>query len=286
MIQLLRKITFSTLSIWPLEGATLSKRHLEILNALQGTDSNLLVIANNNIIQSYVSLADINQTNHLLLSVSYEREARKLMMLNLLPISAIFILVQLVFIGFLYWIIGKQTNNPMCALIKELDTHHENVLSMQFSNRFWGELEPLVQSLSHFITQMEKRIAKKNTLAYQQGLYFADQSLLHDAEQTLTPLIDGLIHLENEWLSLPTDELEWLLAECKARNLEQITEDFQKHCLFQLTESHEKLTTLQKNAYAYTLKLHREALRSTLLLRRHASHLSPTLDFATITKPD
>lgn len=286
MIQLLRKITFSTLSVWPLEGTALSKRHLEILKALQGTDSNLLVTANNNVIQSYVSLADLNQTSYLLLSVTQEREIRNLIMLNLLPASAIFILLQFFFIALLYWLIGKRTSAPLSALIQELNASHTNVLSMTFSNRFWGDLEPLVQSLSHFIAETEQRTAKKNTLAYQQGLYFADQSLLHDIEKTLTPLLDGLTHLESEWLSLPTDDLEWLLAECKTRKFEDADGAHQKDFILELTRIYEKLNNLQKNSYQYTLKLHREALRSSLLLRRHASHLSPPSDFASAAKPD
>lgn len=275
MIHLLRKISFSTLSIWPLEGSTLSKRHAELLNALQHTDANLLITASNNVIQAYTSLADINQVNSLLLSVSDEREFRELILLNLLPACVVFILLQLLFIGLLYWMISKRANTPIRALIEQLDSVHDSAFSMTFSNRFWGELEPLVQSLSRFITAMEQRITKKNTLAYQQGLYFADQSLLQDAEQILPPLIDGLAHLENEWLSLPTDDLEWILAEYKARKPEQITEEFQKDCLRKLSETYVKLSEIQKNAHHYTLELHHDALRSTLLLRRHANHLSP-----------
>lgn len=286
MIQLLRKITFSTLSVWPLEGATLSKRHLEILKMIQATDSNLLVRTNNNVIQSYVSLADLNQKNPLLLSVTHPRELHNLITVNLLRAIIIFISLQLFFIAIVYFLIGKRVNTPLNTLIEALDRSHNNVFSMTFSNRFWGDLGPLIESLSAFIRETEQRTTKKNMMAYQQGFYFADQSLLEDVKKTLIPLLDGLTHLESQWLSLPTDQLEWVLAECKNRKSQAAGGPLEKDFMLELTEICEKLNKLQKNSYQYTLKLHREALRSSLLLRRHASHLSPPTDLASNAKAD
>ena len=129
-----------------------------------------------------------------------------------------------------------------------------------------------------------KKVIRQNSLAYQQGLYFADQNLIHDVDTIFSPLINGLENLEKDLLSLPTDELEWLLAECKSRKIEHTMDEFQQGCFQKLEKIFEKLIYLHKKSYHSAHKLHHEAFRSAIFLRHRAKRLTVALEFPPMTR--
>ena len=156
-VQMMRDIIFTNASFWPLEGATLSKKHLDVLNQLIKTDGNFLVEKNDDSLQGYVALSDINQKYNLLLSNIQPRDFRNLAINGLLFISSVVLLIQILLMGIIFWLIGRYTHDPMKALIEQLDSHQSGDNAIILSQQSWGELEPLIESLSHYIANAHQK---------------------------------------------------------------------------------------------------------------------------------
>jgi sensor domain CHASE-containing protein len=274
VIQLIQTLAFTDMKLWPLEGATLSKKHQAILKQLSQTESNFLVEKNESAFQGYISLSDLSETASLLISASQNRDFSQTIKTNLIEIGACLIALQLIFMALLSWSIRRRLIVPMKALINELQDHAYDNQTIDLNKHTWKDLTPLVESLSQFKGLIHTQAASQNTLAYRQGIYFAREELSDDLQKMVEPLISNLVWVEQKLFSLPTEDLEWLIAQCRSGGLEQNQIQDLAERLQSLSD---KMQAFQKETRAKMIELHTHSLHHAAHLRARANSLMPGL---------
>lgn len=275
VIQLIQSLAFTDMKLWPLEGATLSKKHQEILKQLEQSDANFLVDKTDKSFQGYVSLPDLNQKANLLISTSQKRDFTHAIETSLLEIAMFLVLLQLIFMALLSWSIRHQLIVPVKELINRLNADIDDNRAIDLSRQGWNDINQLVQAISRFITHYRSTLAQQNTLAYRQGMYFARKELYQDLKALLDPLIEELNLIEKRLLSLPTDDLEWIIATSRVgavqpNDLQELSE--------RLQQINDKFRAFQKETRSRVNELRTKALRNAALLRARSHNLIPGPD--------
>lgn len=269
VIQLIRSLSFTDMRIWPLEGASLSKKHKDILDELSQTESNFLVEKTQSSFQGYIALPDLNNQANLLISVSQSRDFSHTIEVGYMQLGAILVVLQLCFMGIISWLVHRQFATPCRELIHELSTYTHQPID--FTSHEWRDLTQLVHSLTQFMTQYQEVLSQQNTLAYRQGVFFARQEVFHDLQEALEPLTTGIEWIERKLITLPIDDLEWIIAEKKV----DYNDTLSPEALIQrLEQINEKLSQYQKETRLRTHELHRRILRNAALLRSHSLRLN------------
>lgn len=273
VIQLIQTLAFTDMKLWPLGGATLSKKHQAILKQLSQTETNFLVEKSNDTFQGYISLSDLGERASLLISVSQRRAFSQTIKINLIKIGTFLIGLQLLFMAFLSWSIRRRLIVPMRQLINDLQASTYDNQPINLNSHPWNDIEPLVVAIAQFMSHTQNEAASQNALAYRQGMYFARQELTHDLQETVDPLMTGLVWVEQKLLSLPTDDLEWLIAQCRSggphHNLLEAAE--------RLQQVSDKMRAYQKETRSRMAELQTQALRHTAHLKSRSNSLVPEI---------
>lgn len=272
MIKMLQTLAFSNIKIWPLEGATLSQKLQEITTQLSQTESNFLVENMQDAFLGYVRLTDLKNESNILISSSQPRDFTALINHYSIIIVASFIILKLFNMAWVSWSIRKRIILPLHAMTVQL-THKStrDALLQQLDTFSWGELAALSQALAEYLRQMQEYNIQQCHIAYRNGLSTAYHEIYEHSESILESLLAGCAWFEEELRRLPTDKVEWLLAESKvSRQSDMAAYDLPER----LEPICRQLEQFEKNMHARIVELHNLILRNDALLRLHTKRLA------------
>lgn len=276
MIQFLENLTLTDMKIWPLEGASLSKKHLDIIERIQQSGAEYIIERNANSLHGYMSLPDLSGKPNLLISVVTGRIYKNLTNLVLLKTVSIFLVAQILFLILLFYLIRNALVVPAHQLVERI--HHTDkkwtppVLSVSPSS----DLGQLTTAITHFMSRQQNQLSHDTTIAYREGMNQARQDLYQEFEETLLPLIQGLDWFEKKLTNLPTNDIEWILAESKTGHL---TPEIWATYTERLQVINDRLRQQQKEMRQHIFELHTKALRNAAVLRAISRSLDPAKQF-------
>jgi len=272
LIQFLNNLTFTNIRVWPLEGAKLSNKHVNIIERIQQDSDKYLIERNENSMHGYMSLPDLSSKPNLLISISKQRILKNFSNEVLLECTAIFVTMQIVFLFLLFYSIRHALVVPAGQLIERIHSTGKKWTPPKLSVSPTSDLGQLSSAITHFISRQQNQLAHDTTIAYREGMHQARQDLYHEFEETLLPLIHGLEWVEKKLTNLPTNDIEWIIAESKTGQIskEQWTQYTEK-----LQTINDRLRHQQKEMRQQLFELHTKALRNAAILRVISRSLDP-----------
>lgn len=116
-------------------------------------------------------------------------------------------------------------------------------------------------------------------MAYKEGCYQTRLNLFNEIEDTLKPIIENIEISEKKLSNLPTNDLEWIVAESKTgqyspARFEEYTEKLQR--------INDKLRHYQKETRHRLYDLYAKTLRNVAALRAQARSLETIREFTPI----
>ena len=276
MIQFLENLTLSDMKIWPLEGASLSNKHIDIIQRIQKSGVEYLIERNDNSLHGYMSLPDLSSKPNLLISIVKGRVFKNLTNSVLLQSAAIFMVSQILFLIMLFYLIRHALVVPAHQLVERI--HHTdkkwNPPSLSVSPN--SDMGQLTTAITHFMLRQQNQLSHDTTIAYREGMNQARQDLYQEFEETLLPLIQGLEWFEKKLTNLPTNDIEWILAESKTGHL---TPAIWVKYTEKLQIINDRLRHQQKEMRQHIFELHTKALRNAAVLRAISRSLDPAKQF-------
>ncbi len=276
MIQFLENLTFTDMKIWPLEGASLSSKHLNIIERIQQSSTDYIIERNDNSLHGYMSLPDLSGKPNLLISIVTGRVIKNLTNLVLLKSVSIFVVSEILFLILLFYLIRHALVVPAHQLVERI--HHTDkkwtppVLAVNPSS----DMGQLTIAINHFMSRQQNQLSHDTTIAFREGMNQARQDLYQEFEETLLPLIQGLDWFEKKLTNLPTNDIEWILAESKTAHLSP--EIWAKYTE-RLQVINDRLRQQQKEMRQHIFELHTKALRNAAVLRAISRSLDPAKQF-------
>jgi sensor domain CHASE-containing protein len=278
VVALLQTLSLSDMKLWPLGGSVLDKKGRDIIQKLQQTESDFLVDKAETYIRGYMFLPDINNKPQLLLSTTVPRTVSILMQNTLFQVGAIILICQLVFLAGISFLIRRKLTKPLLQLVHGLKTEKEWQVPPLLKNPLY-EISILTHAVSVFMSRQQLAVSQETTHAFREGLYCARQDLFHGMEETLSPLLEGLEWAETKLTNLPTNDIEWIIAQCKTGKVNP--QDFEKH-IDNLQVINENLRHIQKELRNRLYELHTKGLRNAAVLRAQSRSLDPPKQYTVI----
>lgn len=282
MIQFLNNLTYANIKVWPLEGATLSSKHVNIIAQIQLNPEKYVIERNENAMSGYMSLPDLSSQPNLLISISKQRLLKMISNETLLECASIFVLTQLLFLILLFYLIRHALVEPVGQLVERMHSTDKTWIAPALSVSPTSDIGQLNIAISHFMTRQQNQLAHDTTMAYRDGMHQARQDLYQEFEETLLPLINGLAWIEKKLTNLPTNDIEWIIAECKTG---QITKEQWSLYAERLQVLNDRLRQQQKEMRQQLFELHSKALRNAAILRVISRSLDPDRQISTFTAP-
>ncbi|MGE3318314.1 MAG: CHASE4 domain-containing protein [Candidatus Berkiella sp.] len=278
MVQFLNNLTFTNIRVWPLEGASLSNKHLNIIERTQQDPDKYIIERNENLMHGYMSLPDLSSKPNLLISVAKPRVLKNFSNEMLLKCAAIFVLAQLLFLILLFYLIRHALVEPVGQLIERMHNTDKKWVPPNLSVSPSSDMGQLTSAITHFMVRQQNQLAHDTTMAYRDGMHQARQDLYHEFEETLLPLIHGLEWIEKKLTNLPTNDIERIVAESKTG---QITKEQWTHYAEKLQALNDRLRHQQKEMRQQLFELHTKALRNAAILRVISRSLDPARQIST-----
>lgn len=276
MIQFLENLTYTDMKVWPLEGASLSKKHLNIIENIQQSGSEYIIERNDNSLHGYMSLPDLSSKPNLLISIVKGRIFKNLTNMILLKSTAIFLVAQILFLILLFYLIRHSLVVPAHQLAERMHSTDKKWVPPHLSVSQTSDMGQLANAITHFMSRQQNQLAHDTTIAYREGMHQARQDLYQEFEETLLPLVQGLDWFEKKLTNLPTNDIEWILAESKTGHL---TPDQWEKYTEKLQIINDRLRQQQKEMRQQLFELHTKALRNAALLRAISRSLDPAKQF-------
>ncbi len=273
MIQFLENLTFTDMKVWPLEGASLSKKHLDIIDRIQKNGSEYLIERNENSLHGYMSLPDLSSKPNLLISILMGRPFKNLVNISLLECAAIFGITQILFLIGLFYLIRHALIVPAGQLVDQMHSTDKKWVPPALAISPNSDLGQLNSAISHFMVRQQNQLAHDTTIAYREGMHQARQDLYQELEETLLPLLQGLDWFEKKLTNLPTNDIEWILAESKTGHLSAT--EWAKYTE-RLQVINDRLRLQQKEMRQRIFELHTQTLRNAAVLRAISRSLDPS----------
>jgi len=276
MIQFLENLTFTDMKIWPLEGASLSQKHLDIIARIQHSGSEYLIERNDNSLHGYMSLPDLSSKPNLLISIVKGRVFNNLTNMVLLGCVAIFLVTQMLFLILLFYLIRHALVVPAHQLVERIHSTDKKWTPPVLAVSPSSDMGQLTNAITHFMSRQQNQLSHDTTIAYREGMNQARQDLYQEFEETLLPLIQGLDEFEKKLTNLPTNDIEWIIAESKTGHLPP--SQWAKYTE-RLQVINDRLRLQQKEMRQQLFELHTKALRNAAVLRAISRSLDPARQF-------
>ncbi|HRE31598.1 MAG TPA: hypothetical protein PLD88_06430, partial [Candidatus Berkiella sp.] len=273
VVQFLEHLTYTNMKIWPLEGATLSNKHLNIIERIQKTGANYLIVRDHNTLHGYMSLPDLSGKPNLLISIFKNRNLKSFVNIVLLKNIAIFIAMQILFLILLFYLIRHFLVVPANQLIDEIQLTDKKWTPPSLAVNPDSDMGQLNIAITHFMARQHNQLVHDTALAYREGMSQARQDLYQEFEETLLPLFQGLDWLEKKLSNLPINDIEWIVAEGKTG---QITPSQWPKYTERLQTINEELRRQQKEMRQHIYEIHTKTLRNAAVLRTISRSLDPT----------
>jgi len=255
-LQLIYSLSFTEMKLWPLSGAALGKKHLDILNQIQLGDSDYLIEKAGGAYRGYMSLRDLNDKATLLISTSHSREVTSLYQHSIAKTILVFFTIQIFFILALLYTVKRSVLSPLSRLTQELQQAKENWRPTLIPYRTWNEIMALQHALSQYINRQTANAHQAARMSYQEGSLQVKAQLLQSLNFIVRPVLEGLQWLEKQVSTLPTNEVEWLRANSLHRP--EHTLELPQN----LENIHEQLRTYQKDTRKKLYALQKQTLRN------------------------
>lgn len=283
VIHLIQSLSYTDVKLWPLGGSTLSAKQLSIIQKLQKSDSDYRIEQSGSTFRGYMMLQDLNQQPNLLISTTQPREVTKTIALSLTEVAFIFLGLQILFLIALYLLIRSTFLVPARQLILQLNAKNKDWRPLNIDAKPWNEMGLLASTISNVITRYQDRLSHETTLAYREGCHQTRHILIQELEETLKPVIDGIEIAEKKLSNLPTNDIEWIIAESKTGKLtiKRITEYSEK-----LQIINDKIRQFQKESRHRLYDLYSKTLRNIALIRSESRSLDSAREFTPINSKD
>lgn len=280
VIQLFQSLSFTNVKLWPLGGATLSPKQRDIIQQLLQGDSDYMIEESAGLFRGYMFLQDINNQPNLLISTTLSRDFTRAVQLDISDISGIFIFLQILFLVIVYFVIRSVLLVPANQLIQQLNNPRQDWHTLHTVVKPWNEMGLLSNAISNLISRHQDHLAQETTIAFREGIYQARQNLYLELEDTLKPVIEGLEIAEKKLSNLPTNDIEWIIAEGKTG---QISQEKLSECTRKLQIINEKLRYYQKETRQRLQELYTRTLRNVAAIRAQARSLDAIGEFTPIS---
>jgi sensor domain CHASE-containing protein len=276
MIQFLENLTFTDMKIWPLEGASLSNKHLNIIERIQQSGAEYIIERNENSLHGYMSLPDLSGKPKLLISIVTSRVIKNFTNLILLKSASIFLVSEILFLILLFYLIRHALVVPAHQLVERINHTDKKWIPPVLAVSPSSDLGQLTVAITHFMSRQQNQLSHDTNIAYREGMNQARQDLYQEFEETLLPLIQGLDWFEKKLTNLPTNDIEWILAESKTGHLSpEIWAKYTER--LQVINDH--LRQQQKEMRQHIFELHTKGLRNAAVLRAISRSLDPAKQF-------
>jgi sensor domain CHASE-containing protein len=283
VIHLIQSLSYTDVKLWPLGGSSLSPKQIAIIQKLQKSDSDYRIEQSGDTFRGYMMLQDLNQQPNLLISTTQPREITKIIALSLSEGAVIFLALQVLFLIALYFLIRATLLIPARQLILQLNTRSKDWRPIHIDAKPWNEMGLLATTISNVISRYQDQLSHETTLAYREGCYQTRHTLIQEMEDTLKPVIEGIELTEKKLSNLPTNDLEWIIAESKTGKLsaKSITDFGEK-----LQIINEKLRLFQKETRHRFYDLYSKTLRNAASIRAESRSLDTVREFTPIKPKD
>ncbi|MBS0286435.1 MAG: hypothetical protein JSR17_04015 [Proteobacteria bacterium] len=279
VMHLLQSLSYTDVKLWPIGSASLNADQTTIVQKLLQGDSDFMINESGNMYRGYMFLQDINQQPTLLISTTQPGNFSKIIDVSLSEMVVVFILVQsLIFIVF-FWVIRSTLLLPARALIEQINRAPKDLRPLRVDAKPWNEMGMLANEIAHLIVRHQDKLAQETTMAYKEGCYQTRLNLFNEIEDTLKPIIENIEISEKKLSNLPTNDLEWIVAESKTgqyspARFEEYTEKLQR--------INDKLRHYQKETRHRLYDLYAKTLRNVAALRAQARSLETIREFTPI----
>ncbi len=279
VLHLLQSLSYTDVKLWPLGGGTLNSNQRGIIQKLLQSDSDFTIEKSGDLLRGYMFLQDINQQPNLLISATQPREFTQAIEFSMTEIAAIFIALQIIFLFIFFLVIRSTLLVPARLLIEQVSNARKDWRPIRSDTKPWNEIGMLANAISNLIIRYQDRLAQETTMAYREGCYQTRHNLFNEIEDTLKPVIDNIEITEKKLSNLPTNDLEWIIAESKTGqyNASRFAEYTEK-----LQRINEKLRHYQKETRHRLYDLYAKTLRNAAALRAQSRSLDTIREFTPI----
>lgn len=283
VIHLIQSLSYTDTKLWPLGGATLNAKQRDLIQQLLQGDSDFKTEESADLLRGYMILQDLNNQPNLLISSTQARDFTQTMQLTVTDIGGIFIALQILFLLVIYLLIRSTMLKPTRDLIQQLNNPRLDWRPLQVDIKPWNEMGLLAEAISNLISRHQDHLSQETSLAFREGIFQARQNLYQDLEDTLKPVIEGIEITEKKLTNLPTNDLEWIIAEGKTG---QISQEKLSEYTKKLQIINEKLRYFQKETRHRLNDLYAKTLRNAAALRAQARSLDAIRAFTSISNTE
>lgn len=277
--QLIQTLSYSDLTFRPLGSNILNKKQLDIVNKLSKDDTVFVIEKSNTLFRGYTSLPDLSEKSTLLISATQPREFSQVMQTGLLEIGSVLVIVQILFLALLSFFLRRSLLLPIHLLTDQINQTTEKWIPPIKINA-QSEIGMLNMAMTNFMSRQQMQLMQETTYAFRDGMHQTRQNLTQTFEETLEPLVEGLNIIEKKLSNLPTNDIEWIIAEGKTGqiSLEHLAEYTER-----LQIINEKLRAYKKEMRQRLYDLHAKSLRNAALLRSQSRSHYPNRQFTPIS---
>ncbi len=283
VLHMIQSLTYTDVKLWPLGGTTLTPNQISIIQRLRQGDSDFIVDDSGDLHRGYMSMQDINQQPNFLISATQSLEITKRLEFGFSEMIGLFIVLQIVLFLAFYWLVRRTLLYPARTLIKQLNQSRIDWRPLQVDTKPWNEMGMLANAVSNVIIRLHDKISQETNMAYREGCYQTRHLLFKEIEDTIKPVIDNIEIAEKKLSNLPTNDLEWIIAESKtgqysaARFAEYTTK---------LQNVNDKLRHYQKEARHRLYDIYSKTLRNLAAIRAQSRSLDAIREFTQIRADD
>ncbi len=279
VLHLFQSLSYTDVKLWPLGGTSLNKAHRNIIQKLLAADTDFSVEKSGDILRGYMSMQDLNSQYNLLISSTQSRDFSKIIEYSMTELIIIFILLQTMFVIGFFLLIRTTLLVPARIMIKHLSDPRKDWRPLRMDMKPWNEMGMLANAISNLTTRYQDKMVQETTRAYREGCFQTRLSLFREIEDTLKPVIENIEITEKKLSNLPTNDLEWIIAESKTGQYSpsRFTEYTEK-----LQRINEKLRFYQKEARHRLYELYAKTQRNVAALRAQSRSLDTIREFTPI----
>lgn len=283
VLHLLQSLSYTDIKLWPIGSAKLNATQEGIVQKLRQGDSDFMINKSSNMYRGYMFLQDINQQPALLISTTQSGDFSQIIGISLSEMGLICIFLQSLMLIAFFWLIRSTLLLPAHSMIEEVNNAPRNLRPLRVEAKPWNEMGMLSNAIAHLIVRQQDRLAQETTMAYREGCYQTRLNLFNEIEDTLKPIIENIEISEKKLSNLPTNDLEWIVAESKTGQYSpaRFTEYTEK-----LQRINDKLRHYQKETRHRLYDLYTKTLRNVAALRAQARSLDTIREFTPIRMDD
>lgn len=250
MLALIQGLSLTDLKILPFES------HRDRENVFRVEDRGSLLHAT-------LLVPEMNEKLYLVFSTTLTRDLTQMLKMHALKIIALLIITELILFTVILLFIYRDWLKPVKQLRQQIATGVVNLNKKAPNNEIGG----LAKSLSEWWSGQEAQLDQAMALAYSQGKSESLQALQRERQSTMQSLLESLEWFEKKLSNLPTNEIEWLLAEGQTPQI--FLQNLQKN-LLKLQNINDQLRGYQKDTRHYLSELHSKILEQIYHLRAQA----------------